>query len=313
VASGEACSTCIGFYWPQIGDPNPSPGTHPIYSGAQHVWRTWAFGAGHTSVPQQTTPDIAGYEANCPEFVTSGANPACGDYQPMGGAAGTNNPGGLTGTAYGSDRTGGAVSWLARTSSDHGTLWATTSAGRVFVTHNADASDPAAVQWHRIDSSTSGGSPTRFPSGITVDPANPGHAWISYSGYNAATPTTQGHVFDVSENGTAPGSGTFTNLHVENGSSAYPTPLSDGDLPVSDIVRDDSTHTLYVGTDFGVLVGPNDGASWHTTSGMPRYEVMHLEIQPSSRVATCVGQKHCPRVLYAATHSQGMWSLNLGK
>ena len=22
------------FYWPQIGDPNPAPGTHPIYSGA---------------------------------------------------------------------------------------------------------------------------------------------------------------------------------------------------------------------------------------------------------------------------------------
>ena len=28
------------FYWPQIADPNPAPGTHPIYSGARHVWRT---------------------------------------------------------------------------------------------------------------------------------------------------------------------------------------------------------------------------------------------------------------------------------
>ena len=65
----------VGFYWPQIGDPNPSPGTHPIYSGAQHVWRTWAFGAGTPGhVPQDTTPNIAGYEANCPEFVTSGAS-----------------------------------------------------------------------------------------------------------------------------------------------------------------------------------------------------------------------------------------------
>jgi len=42
VISGEA----VAFYWPQIADPNPVTGAHPIYSGAQHVWRTWAFGAG---------------------------------------------------------------------------------------------------------------------------------------------------------------------------------------------------------------------------------------------------------------------------
>jgi hypothetical protein len=45
---------------------------------------------------------------------------------------------------------------------------------------------------------------------------------------------------------------------------------------------------------------------------MPRYEVTHLELQPSNRVATCVGMKHCPRVLYAATHSQGIWKMKLG-
>ena len=51
----------------------------------------------------------------------------------------------------------------------------------------------------------------------------------------------------------APGSGVFTNLNVESGTSAFPTPDSSGDLPVSDIVRDDQTGKLYVGTDFGVL------------------------------------------------------------
>ncbi|HSC51004.1 MAG TPA: hypothetical protein VLD16_12145, partial [Gaiellaceae bacterium] len=273
-AAGETAT----FYWPQIADPNPPAGTHPIFQGFWHVWRSWAFGAGHVSVPQQTTPDIAGYEANCPEFVTSGANPACGDYQPMGGAAGHNTPGDLTGTVYGADRTGGNVSWIARDAADHGTLWAATSAGRIFVTHNADAVDPAIVTWHRIDSSTAGGSPTRVPTAIYVDPADAGHAWISYSGYNAATPTTPGHVFSVTENGT------FTNLNVESGTSAFPTPTSSGDLPVADIVRDDQTRTLYVATDFGVLAGKNDGTSgWHVTLGMPRYEVTHLELQPSNR------------------------------
>jgi hypothetical protein len=307
--SGEA----VAFYWPQIGDPNPVPGTHPLYEGAQHVWRSWAFGAGTTGqVPQDTTPNIADYEARCPEFVTSGTTPTCGDFMPLGGPKGSNTPGDLTGTVYGADRTGGSVSWLARDAVDHGTLWAATSAGRIFVSHNADASDPATVTWHRIDSSTAGGSPTRFPSSIYVDPANTGHAWITYSGYNATTPTTPGHVFDVWENGTVPGSGSFTNLNAESGSKAFPTPGKDGDLPVADVVRDDSTKTLYVATDFGVLRGDNDGlGGWHVTDGMPRYEVMHLEIQPSSRVATCAGQKHCPHVLYAATHSQGIWKLNV--
>jgi len=308
-ASGETAS----FYWPQIADPNPPAGTHPVFQGFQHVWRSWAFGAGHVSVPQQTTPDIAFYEANCPEFVTSGASPACGDYQPLGGPAGANQPGDLTGSVYGADRAGGFVSWMARDGADHGTMWATTSAGRVFVTHNADAVNPASVVWHRIDSSTAGASPTRYPSAITIDPSDSGHAWISYSGYNAATPTTPGHVFDVTENGTAPGSGTFTNLNVESGTSAFPTPTNSGDLPVADIVRDDQTKTLYVATDFGVLAGKHDGlGGWHVTQGMPRYEVTHLELQPSNRVATCVGMKHCPRVLYAATHSQGIWSMRLG-
>src|SRR5439155_1316227 len=214
VNSGEAFS----FYWPQISDPNPPAGAHPIFSGGQHVWRTWAFGAGHTSVPQQTTPDIAYYEANCPEFTASFNKPSCGDFQPLGGPKGSNNPGDLTGTVYGSDRTGGSMSWLARNKADHGTLWATTSAGRVFVTHNADASDPATVSWHRIDNAT---SPTRFPSSIYPDPSNVNHAWVTYSGYNATTPTTLGHVFNVTE-GSGPGSGTFTNLNVEAGTSTFP-------------------------------------------------------------------------------------------
>jgi hypothetical protein len=327
VNSGEAFS----FYWPQIGDPNPVPGTHPIYSGGQSVWRTWAFGAGHAGdVPQDTTPDIAGYEANCPEFTTFGGQDGCGDYRPLGGPfcdgivptppapdpipSCTNQTSQLTGTAYGSDRGGGSMSWLARDGADHGTLWAATSAGRIFVTHNADASNPANVIWHRIDSSTSGNSPTRFPSGIYVDPSDSGHVWISYSGYNAVTPGTPGHAFDVHQGNLAvPGSGTFTNLNIETGTSAFPTPGSNGDLPVSDIVRDDATHTLYASTDFGVLRGDNDGAGgWHVTAGMPRYEVMHLEIQPSSRVPTCIGPGPCKRVLYAATHSRGIWKMNLG-
>jgi hypothetical protein len=317
VNSGEP----FAFYWPQIADPNPAAGTHPIYSSAQSVWRTWAFGAGHPgAVPQDKNPDIAFYEANCQEFTVSGANPSCGDYRPLGGpmcgnAPATpcqNQPNDLTGTSYGTDRTGGTVSWIARDAADHGTLWAGTATGRVLVTHNADAADPAAVKWHRIDNSTSGGSPGRFVSGIYTDPTDTGHAWISYSGFNSNTPGTPGHVFEVREGGSAAGSGTFTNLNVEAGTAAFPTPTNSGDLPVGDVVRDDANQVLYAATDFGVLKGLNDGkGGWYVTEGMPRYEVMHLEVQPSSRVATCAVGKKCKPVLYAATHSQGMWKMKL--
>ena len=304
----------VGFYWTQISDPNPPTGAHPIFSGLQHVWRSWAFGAGAnpTAVPQDTTPDIAGYEANCPEFTVNFNTPGCGDFQPLGGPQGSDTNGDLTGSVYGSDRAHGAVSWIARNKADHGTLWATTSAGRVFVTHNADASDPATVTWHRIDNAT---SPTRFPSSIYPDPDNVNHAWVTYSGYNAATPTTPGHVFDVLEGGTPPGSGSFTDLQVERGTATFPTPTGNGDLPINDIVRDDVKKKLYVATDFGVVRGNNDGrGDWRVTPDLPRFEITHLEIQPSARVPTCVGLggNACPTLIYAATHSQGIWKLALG-
>ncbi len=108
------------------------------------------------------------------------------------------------------------------------------------------------------------------------------------------------------------GSGQFTNLNLESGTSTFPTPDSTGDLPASDVVRDDRTGKLYVSTDFGVLWNNgNDKGNWHVVAGLPHFEVMHLELEPSARVPTCVGTSQCPRVLYAATHSQGIWALNL--
>jgi hypothetical protein len=321
VNSGEN----VAFYWPQIADPNPPlfgvQQTHPIFSGLQHVWRSWAFGAGRpvNSVPQQTNPDIAYYEANCPEFTTSGANPNCGDYQPLGGPSGSNQPGDLTGTFYNyndpagptarPERTGGQISWIARRKADFGTMWAGTSGGRIFVTHNANAIDPAGVTWHRIDNLS---SPSRFPSSFYPDPSDPTAAWVSYSGFNAATPTTPGHVFRVVEgpSGT-PGNGTFTNLNVEGGTSGFPTPTGNGDLPVADVIRDDATGTFYAATDFGVLKGtPGAGGAvtWAATPGMPRFEVTQLTPVQSSRDA-CTA--NCIHAIYAVTHSQGIWVMLL--
>ena len=83
-----------------------------------------------------------------------------------------------------------------RTAADAGTLWVATNLGRVFVSHNADNAIPANVTFARVDS-TNAAAPERFVSAIAVDPSNPNHAWVAYSGFNALTPTTPGHVFEV--------------------------------------------------------------------------------------------------------------------
>ena len=188
----------VGFYWPQIGDPNPLAGHAPdlqrcaarlAHLGVRrrHAWpRTAGHDPRHLGLRDELSR-VRDLGRAARPAATTGRSAA---RSARSAVTCTNAPGDLTGTAYGSDRSGGSISWIARTSQDHGTLWAATGAGRIFVTHNADALDPATVSWHRIDSSTTGSSPTRYPSAIYVDPNNPSHAWVSYSGYNAVTPTT---------------------------------------------------------------------------------------------------------------------------
>ena len=279
--SGEASA----FYKPQLGDPTVS-GT--MFSGLQHVWRTTDFGG-----------DQATLEANCPEFTVSAATPTCGDFKPLGdpsGTGGAGKAGDLTGAGYGTDRAGGYVVAIARSSGDNSTLWAATATGRVFITKNVNAPDAGTVSFTRLDS-LSAAAPGRFVSGIVVDPTNPNRAWVTYTGYNANTPTQPGHVFQVDYNPTA---GTATFKDIDNGTG----PL--GDLPVTGIARDEATGTLYVGTDFAVLAdspaadGSFDGNWQPAADGMPQVEVAGVNIDQSTGT------------LYAATHGRGIWSLSIG-
>jgi hypothetical protein len=286
VISGDVLSSPEGayFYPPVTADPNPANGG-TIYQGSFSVWRTQDWGG-----------DSAFLEANCSEFGPGGvdhsADPACGDFERIGPAGHTdlraNDP--LYG---GADRSGTDVAAIERAPGDTSTLWAATGAGRVFVSKNADAA-AGSVNWTRIDSLPGAtADPGRFVSSIFVDPANANHAWISYSGYNANTPTTPGHVFDVTYDPGA-GTATWTNLDGPSGSI--------GDLPVTDLVRDSATGDLYASTDFGVamLAGGNIASGWTAAgAGLPTVEVAGLTIVPGARK------------LYAATHGRSAWSLTL--
>ncbi|MDX6517548.1 MAG: hypothetical protein QOF50_394 [Gaiellaceae bacterium] len=263
-----------------------------MYAGLNHVWRTVDNGG-----PQ------AYLEANCPEFFISAADPRCGDWQPLGGPRGVNQPGSLTGTFYGASKAGTNVSAIERVPGTSGDAWAATAAGRVFVTHNINAPLPQDVVWQRIDNTAVVAGqfvtpPPRFVSSIYPDPANPNHAWISFSGYNSTTPNTPGHVYEVTVTGAT--TSTWKDLLVENGTLQQ----RNGDIPVNDLVRDDYTGDLYASTDFGVLRDAGGQVGTWTKAGsanFPMVETPGLTIDP------------CSRVLYAATHGRSIWRMFLPK
>src|SRR5205814_9544175 len=120
VISGPLFTATSAFYKPIIADPFVA-GTLSL--GEQSVWRTRDWGGNQAFL-----------EANCPEFTTPGNQPGCGDFVSIGGGHID-----LTAKDWGSDRVGGAVAWLQRTSQNTGTLWAATGTGRLFVSDNANA------------------------------------------------------------------------------------------------------------------------------------------------------------------------------
>jgi hypothetical protein len=253
------------FYTPFIADPRVGG---RVFTGMEHVWRTDDHGS----------PEAA-LLAKCNALRLDPGRANCGDWMPLG-------PNLTTGFAKPGvpDREGHYVVATTRAPTDDGTLWAGTRIGRVFVSKNADA-DASAVTFDRVDTAT---SPTRFISGIAVDPANPNHAWISVSGYAAYTPGEPGHVFSVTYN-PASHAATWTDITGNI-----------GDQPVTSVVADADTGDLYAGTDFGVLRRPRGSSVWvQAAPGLPQVSVYGLTLAQSAHV------------LYAATHGRSAYAIRL--
>ena len=163
-----------------------------------------------------------------------------------------------------------------------------TTLGRVFISKNVDADPAATVTWTRLDS-LAANDPNRYVSGIYVDPANPNHAWVSYSGLQ------RHHAGDA-------GSRVRGDLQPGAGTATWVDRSYDlGDLPVTDVVRDAVTGDVYASTDFGVMSLAVRHDEWASAApGMPNVEVAGLTIDVQNRA------------LYAATHGLSAWKLNLG-
>jgi hypothetical protein len=270
-ANGEELAA---FYAPMTQDPVRGG---QIFAGLDHVWRT-----------QDSGGDQAFLDAHCNTTGVFGTSDKlftgeCGDWVPIGGDAGklATSPG----------TKGGSYVVAIERALDQNTMWVGTRRGRIFVSRNASASNPADVTYTRIDTDA---QPRRYPSGISVDPTDPNHAFVTFSGYDAYTPTTPGHVFEVRYDPSA-GTAAWTDISHDL-----------GDQPVLDVEYDAATGDVYVATDFGVDRLAKGTSTWITAADkLPPVAVYDLMLVP--------GAKAGERILYAGTHGRGGYRLELPK
>ena len=182
---------------------------------------------------------------------------------------------------FGGDRAGQYVVATERAPSDAARCGL--GRGRVACSSQEHRRGPTQVTFTRIDTPS---TPDRFVSGIAIDPADPNHAWVSYSGYGAYTPSDAGHVFEVT-------------VQPRHQHSTW-TDLSDnlGDQPVTGVAFNGATGDVYASTDFGVLRLRRAQPVGEGGAGLPRGDLRAHAAQSDG-------------VLYAATHGRSAYVLKL--
>lgn len=138
------------------------------------------------------------------------------------------------------------------------------------------------------------GLPNRFLSGVHVDPANGSHVLVAVNGFNRrftegpGSADVAGHLFESFDGGAS-----FASV--------------DGnlpDVPADDVILSKDGKTVLVATDLGVVRGERSG-----TTGAFRFSRLGGGTLPT---ATVTDLSFGPDgVLYAATHSRGIFSVQL--
>ena len=151
----------------------------------------------------------------------------------------------------------------------------TTTSGRIYTTNIATITQVQVV-WPSAQPRQG------YVSSLAVDPTNPLIAYATYSTFNTASQV--GHVFK-----TVDGDANWTRID-----------LTLPDMPVHSIVVDpvNPSTTLYIGTDLGVFVTTDGGASWlRENTGFANVIVEHLQINNGR--------------LFAFTHGRSVFSVAL--
>jgi MYXO-CTERM domain-containing protein len=145
-----------------------------------------------------------------------------------------------------------ALTVIAVAPSAPGTLYTGSQSGRISITVDGGGT------WKRIDKAP---LPGRWVSAIAVDPRDPLTVFAAFSGFDAATPKTPGHVFRSSD----------------GGQTWQPRDIG-VDVPVDTLLAHPvGSDLLYAGTDAGVLVTLDGGQSWLPfDDGLPQAAVYAL-------------------------------------
>ena len=134
--------------------------------------------------------------------------------------------------------------------------------------------------------------PKRYIAGVRIDPNDPTHAYVAFSGYSrrwmiGPDDPGVGHVFETKDGGS-----TWTNISgdpVANPTTSLP------DVPMDDVVFENGN--IVVATDFGVYTSSDDGASWSRYgTKLPNVVVDQLTLDVNGN-------------LVAATHGRGIWTI----
>jgi hypothetical protein len=166
--------------------------------------------------------------------------------------------------------------------------------GRVFLSKNATGTSPT---WTDITGNLPTfpgiGSPNwsqtnNWVSGVAVNPVNPAEAWVSIGGLNV------GHVWHTI-NAAAGGATLWTDI-----SGLLPNAVMDGVL--LDPTR---SSTIYVATDFGVMVCTQCGGS----SASPNWSILGYGL-PTVKVSA-ISLTRDLSTLIAWTHGRGAWQISI--
>ncbi len=128
--------------------------------------------------------------------------------------------------------------------------------------------------------------PGRYATGVAVSPTDANTVFVSYSGFNSATPDTPGHVFRSTDGGAS-----WTNV-----SDNLP------DAPANAVaIRPDQPNEIYVGTDVGVFISFSGGGSWERMgNGIPNAVIGSLAVNGTTGI------------LAAATYGRSVYTTQLG-
>jgi len=127
-----------------------------------------------------------------------------------------------------------------------------------------------------------------FISAVALSPTDPNTVFIAYSTFNSLS--TDNHVYKSVDSGRS-----WTG--IDGGGVGIP------DIPVNSLVVDPQTAVIYAGSDVGVFLSTDGGASWaHDGAAFPQTIINALGIDRSSGAA----------YLWAFTFGRGIWRTPLG-